>query len=41
MFDFQQLEVYKKAKAFHIEMQQIIRLASLDRIISDQSFYSL
>ncbi|MBK7881851.1 MAG: four helix bundle protein [Saprospiraceae bacterium] len=38
MFDFQQLEVYKKAKAFHFEMQQIIRLASLHRSISDQLF---
>jgi four helix bundle protein len=36
MFDFQKLEVYKKAKAFHVECKKIILLAKPDRYVVDQ-----
>jgi four helix bundle protein len=38
MFDFQQLDVYKRAKAFHVEIQQIISLNPLHRSVSDQLY---
>lgn len=36
MFDFQKLEVYKKAKAFHIECRKIILSNKLDKYVADQ-----
>ena len=36
MFEFQNLEVYKKAKAFHLESKQLIASVKLDRTVRDQ-----
>jgi hypothetical protein len=36
MFEFQNLEVYKKAKSFHAEMKLFIPSIKLDRILKDQ-----
>lgn len=36
MFDFQKLEVYKKAKAFHVACKRIILESNLDRYVNDQ-----
>jgi four helix bundle protein len=36
MFEFQNLEVYKKAKSFHAEMKILIPSIKLDRTIKDQ-----
>ena len=36
MFDFQKLEVYKKAKEFHKEMRILINNTKLDKYINDQ-----
>lgn len=36
MFDFQNLEVYKKAKLFHINSKRIILETKLDRFVKDQ-----
>lgn len=38
MFEFQNLEVYKKAKTFHLESKQLINDIQLDKITKDQ-FY--
>ncbi len=38
MFEFQNLEVYKKAKSFHLESKELICSAQLDKITKDQ-FY--
>ena len=35
MFEFQNLDVYKKAKVFHLESKQLINLIQLDKIESD------
>lgn len=31
MFEFQNLEVYKKAKVFHLESKQLIHLLQMDK----------
>lgn len=36
MFDFQKLEVYKKAKEFHVDCKKIILDKKLDRFVKDQ-----
>jgi four helix bundle protein len=36
MFEFQNLEVYKKAKSFHAEMKRFILSIKLDRNVKDQ-----
>ncbi len=36
MFEFQNLEVYKKAKFFHAEMKILMLSIKLDRTIKDQ-----
>ncbi|MBL7764474.1 MAG: four helix bundle protein [Chitinophagaceae bacterium] len=36
MFDFQNLEVYKKAKLFHQSCKQIIQTNKLDHFVNDQ-----
>ncbi len=36
MFEFQNLEVYKKAKVFHLESKQLINTVKLDRTVRDQ-----
>lgn len=36
MFEFQNLEVYKKAKAFHLEAKQLIHSIQPDKTIKDQ-----
>ncbi|OFY90176.1 MAG: hypothetical protein A3K10_15160 [Bacteroidetes bacterium RIFCSPLOWO2_12_FULL_31_6] len=36
MFDFQKLEVYKKAKAFHISCKKLILENKLDNYVKDQ-----
>ncbi len=36
MFDFQNLEVYKKSKAFHVLCKKIILENKLDRYVNDQ-----
>ena len=36
MFDFQKLEVYKKAKSYNNEITKIIRKNKFDRITNDQ-----
>lgn len=36
MFDFQNLEVYKKAKLFHVNCKEIILENKLDRYVVDQ-----
>ncbi len=36
MFDFQKLEVYKKAKQFHVDCKQIILNRELDKYVVDQ-----
>lgn len=36
MFEFQNLEVYKKAKGFHLESKQLISSIQLDRTVIDQ-----
>lgn len=36
MFDFQKLEVYKKAKLFHLDCKNLIRKHKLDRYVNDQ-----
>jgi four helix bundle protein len=36
MFDFQKLEVYKKAKGFHVACKRIILENKLDRYVIDQ-----
>jgi four helix bundle protein len=36
MFDFQKLDVYKKAKTFHLECKNIILTNNLDRYVKDQ-----
>lgn len=36
MFDFQKLEVYKKAKHFHQTCKTLIRENKLDRYVNDQ-----
>ncbi len=38
MFEFQNLDVYKKAKVFHLESKQLINLIQLDKIEKDQLF---
>ena len=36
MFDFEKLEVYKKAKAFHIDIGKLLANYNLDRTTKDQ-----
>jgi len=36
MFDFQNLEVYKKAKGFHLECKSLILNQKLDNYVKDQ-----
>jgi four helix bundle protein len=36
MFDFQNLEVYKKAKAFHLDCKKLIINNKLDNTVKDQ-----
>jgi four helix bundle protein len=36
MFEFQNLEVYKKAKTFHLESKQLIQSIQLDKTTKDQ-----
>jgi four helix bundle protein len=36
MFDFQKLEVYKKAKVFHVECKNILLANKFDRYVNDQ-----
>jgi four helix bundle protein len=36
MFDFQKLDVYKKAKLFHQDCKNLIRQNKLDRYVKDQ-----
>ncbi|MEX1001798.1 MAG: four helix bundle protein [Crocinitomicaceae bacterium] len=36
MFDFQKLEVYKKAKTFHVNCKSIILAKKLDKYVIDQ-----
>ncbi len=36
MFEFQNLEVYKKAKVFHLESKQLIQSIQLDKTTKDQ-----
>lgn len=36
MFEFQNLEVYKKAKTFHLESKQLIKSIQLDKTTKDQ-----
>ena len=36
MFDFQKLEVYKKAKGFHVSCKRIILKSNFDRYVNDQ-----
>src|SRR5688500_2203725 len=36
MFEFQNLEVYKKAKAFHLECKSLILTNKLDSYVKDQ-----
>ena len=36
MFDFQNLEIYKKSKLFHISCKKIILEKKLDRYVNDQ-----
>ncbi len=36
MFEFQNLEVYKKAKAFHLDCKSIILANKLDNYVKDQ-----
>ena len=36
MFDFQNLEVYKKAKAFHLKCKDLIKSQKLDNYAKDQ-----
>lgn len=36
MFDFQNLEVYKKAKHFHVNCKNILRQYKFDRYVNDQ-----
>ena len=36
MFEFQNLEIYKKAKAFHLESKQLINSIQPDKTIKDQ-----
>lgn len=36
MFEFQNLEVYKKAKAFHLEAKQLIHSIQFDKTTKDQ-----
>ena len=36
MFEFQNLNVYKKAKSFHIDCKSIILKGKLDRYVNDQ-----
>ncbi len=38
MFEFQNLEVYKKAKTFHLESKQLINSIQLDKITGNQLF---
>lgn len=38
MFDFQNLEIYKKAKTFHINSLQIIQSNNFDKIVKDQLY---
>lgn len=38
MFEFQNLEVYKKAKTFHLESKQLISSIQLDKITGNQLF---
>ncbi len=35
MFEFQNLEVYKKAKAFHLEAKQLIHSIQPDKTIKE------
>ncbi len=36
MFDFQKLEVYKKAKSFHVDCKNLILNKKLDKYVKDQ-----
>ncbi len=36
MFDFQKLEVYKKAKTFHKDCKDLILKSKLDKYVTDQ-----
>jgi four helix bundle protein len=36
MFEFQNLEVYKKAKAFHLDCKALIKTNKLDNYVKDQ-----
>jgi four helix bundle protein len=36
MFDFQKLEVYKKAKTFHLECKRVIIESDFDKFVNDQ-----
>lgn len=36
MFEFQNLEVYKKAKSFHLESKQLIQAIKPDKTVKDQ-----
>ena len=36
MFDFQKLEVYKKAKVFHVSCKSLLLKSKFDRYVNDQ-----
>jgi hypothetical protein len=36
LFDFQKLEVYKKAQKFHLECKALLKNAQLERYVIDQ-----
>jgi four helix bundle protein len=36
LFDFQKLEVYKKAQQFHLECKSLLKNANLERYVIDQ-----
>lgn len=36
MFDFQKLDVYKKAKLFHVDCKKLIQETKLDKFVKDQ-----
>ena len=36
MFDFEKLEIYKKAKAFNSQIRQFLKISNLDPTTNDQ-----
>jgi hypothetical protein len=41
MFDFQKLEVYRKAKSFHISSKAILSSIKTERFVNDQLMWSV